>query len=74
LANLSDAARETIVKELRDPALATERLQFDWLEFSKQLAYRSIELDPGAVVTAEAAHFDQVVKRDTVDRCVALIK
>jgi hypothetical protein len=64
---LSDAAREVIVQQLRHPSLAAERFQFNWVEFSTQLAYRSIELDSGAVVTAEASQFNEIVKQQKLD-------
>src|SRR5271168_4033464 len=38
-------ARQAINDELKAPNLAEERFQFDWEEFSSQVAYRSVELD-----------------------------
>jgi hypothetical protein len=64
---LTPAAREAIMRELRDPELASERFQFDYPEFSTEVAYRSVELDSGAIVTAEASQFDEVVKRQKID-------
>jgi hypothetical protein len=64
---LSSAARNIIVRQLPSPELAAERFLFNWIEFSTQVAYRSIELDSGAVVTAEASQFNEVVKRQKVD-------
>lgn len=64
---LSQAARDAISRELKDPAVRQERFQFDPVEFSNQLAYRSLELDSGVLVRAEAADFDRVVKREQMD-------
>lgn len=61
---LSPDAKKLIAKQLKDPALATERFQFNWVEFSTQLAYRAVEMDNGAVITAEASQFNDVVHRE----------
>jgi hypothetical protein len=65
---LSNAARDAIVRELPTPAVASETFQFNWTEFTTQVAYRSVELDSGAIVTAEASEFNDVVKRQKLDK------
>lgn len=64
---LSDAAREAIAAEIRDPDLLDERFQFDNSEFQRLLTYRSIELDTGGILTAQATEFDDVFQREVLD-------
>jgi len=64
---LSEAARHAIAAEMRTPTLIDERFQFDLEEFSKQVAYRSVELDSGGILTAQSADFDDVFHREVVD-------
>jgi hypothetical protein len=64
---LSAAAREAIAKEIRLPNLLDDRFQFDWEEFSKQVAYRSVELNTGVIVTAESATFNDLIHREPID-------
>jgi hypothetical protein len=64
---LSDAARQSISDELRGTGTADERFQFDLDEFRKQVPYRTVEMDTGALLTAEAAAFDQIFHRDNID-------
>lgn len=54
------------MRQLRDPALAAERFLFNWTEFSTQIAYLSVELDNGTIVTAEASQFNDVVERTRI--------
>jgi hypothetical protein len=39
-----------------------EKFRFDVSEFSRHLAYKQVELDTGAVMTAPAEKFDQCFK------------
>lgn len=64
---LSDAARQAIANEVGDPHLAEERFRFDLAEFSKHVAYRSVELDSGGMLTADFADFDRVFRREVLD-------
>jgi hypothetical protein len=64
---LSQAAREAIEEEIRSPEVLTERFQFDAEEFTAQVAYRSVELDSGAMLTAQSADFDKVFEREVLD-------
>jgi hypothetical protein len=41
-----------------------ERFQFDAAEFHRHIAFRSIELSNGGILTAEAARFDEVFKQE----------
>lgn len=65
--NLSDAAKQAIANEIKVPSVIAEQFQFDPSEFSKHVAYRSIKMDSGAVLSAEAANFDQIFQRESLD-------
>ena len=58
--NLSLEAQQELQQQLPKAELFTEKFVFDVTEFKRHLAYRSIELNNGAVLTAEAADFDNV--------------
>ena len=47
--------------------LYNEQFKVDGPEFSKHIAFQSIELSNGGIVTADAARFEQVFKREEVD-------
>lgn len=64
--NLSERARRAINQYATD--FLEDRFQLDWAEFSQHLAYRSIELDNGGMLTAEAQNFDQVFHREELPR------
>jgi hypothetical protein len=64
---LSEIARQAIVDEIKAPGLVDERFQFDFEEFTAQVAYRSVELDTGGMLTAESSQFDQVFHREMLD-------
>jgi hypothetical protein len=52
---------------LPTPAVAEERFRFDFDEFNKQVGYRSLELDNGALVMAQSAEFDQVFHQEVLN-------
>ena len=58
---------QTIYSKLKNPSLLTERFQFDNTEFEKNLPYRSIELDNGAVLTAATTDFDECFIRNPLE-------
>lgn len=64
---LSEAAMAVIYSEIKAPHLAEEQFQFDQEEFSNQVAFRSVELDSGGMLTAESAEFDTVFEREILD-------
>jgi hypothetical protein len=64
---LSEAAQNTIFRELRHPGLAEERFRFDADEFRAQVAFRSVELDNGGMLTAQSSDFDDVFTREVLD-------
>lgn len=63
----TDAAKAVVVKQLDRPDLTNDNFQFDAAEFTKQLPYRTVELDNGAMLTADAASFDKVFDHKPVD-------
>jgi hypothetical protein len=60
-------AKAAVVKQLDRADLAADNFQFDPAEFTKQLPYRTVELDNGAMLTAEAASFDNVFDHKVVE-------
>ena len=51
--NLSQPAEAAIMNGLKKPALANEVFTFDATEFKSVVAFKSVELDNGAMLTAE---------------------
>jgi len=64
---LSADAMGVIMDELPNPALASQRFRFHAAEFATQLAFRSVELDSGAMLTAESKEFDEIFQKETLD-------
>ena len=62
--NLSPEAQRVINEHASE--FLDDQFQFDWKEFSQHLAYRSIELDNGGMLTAEATKFDDVFHQERV--------
>jgi hypothetical protein len=60
--HLSEPAKQAIIANVNPPRLVHEKFRFDVTEFSKHLAYRQVELDTGAVMTAPAEKFDDCFK------------
>lgn len=57
---LSQPAREAVVGQMKHPGLLNEQFRFSAEEFNRQLPYKSVELDSGAILTAAATEFDNV--------------
>lgn len=64
--SFSPAALEAFKKQF-PPELYTEQFKVDGPEYSKHIAFQSIELDNGGILTAEAPKFNEVFKRDEHD-------
>lgn len=60
---LSAEAREAITAEFKHTGLANEQFRFSAEEFQRQIPYKTVELNSGAMLTAPAAEFDQVFER-----------
>ena len=65
--SLSYEARRALVDRLKSPRTAQEQFLLDISEFRNHLAYRSIELDNGALLIADSADFETVFERQFVD-------
>lgn len=65
--SLSSGAREALVRGLKNPHTAQEQFQLDISEFRNYIAYRSIELDNGALLTADSADFEEVFEKQYLD-------
>lgn len=59
---LSNAAKDVVEKAFKSDALFTESFIFDSTEFTKILSYKSVELDNGALISANAFSFNEVFK------------
>ena len=72
--NFSDKTRDAVISELPNPNAATEKFVFSSLEFSRHIQYRSIELDNGGRLVADAVKFEDVFKisADGKDGIVAI--
>jgi hypothetical protein len=63
---LSSAAMKAISEEVRGAGTVDERFQFDLDEFTRQIVYRTVELDSGGLLTADAVAFDRIFHREAV--------
>ena len=63
---LSAQTREAVSGQLRNAASLDEQFVFSGDEFSRQIAFRSVELDSGALLTAEASDFDAVFTQEVI--------
>lgn len=72
--NFSDSSREALIRELPNPTGATEKFVFSSPEFTHHIQYRSIELDNGGRLVADAARFEKVfeISPDGKDGSVAI--
>ncbi len=61
--NFSDGTKAAVVACIHPPRLVNDRFRFDATEFARHLAYKQVELDNGAVLTAPAERFDEVFAR-----------
>jgi hypothetical protein len=63
----SDDAKSVITAELPNEATLDAAFILDIDEFRRHAAYRSVELDTGAMLTAPAEHFDTVFTREILN-------
>jgi hypothetical protein len=66
--NLSREATTAIVQQLKNPDTADEQFRFDVGEFRNQVAYRSVQLDNGGLLTAESESFEKVFDREVINQ------
>lgn len=65
---LSDQSILTIKESLPNPEIFGETFEFVREEFDQHLPYRSVELDNGAFMVAEAASFEEVFVKQALER------
>ena len=64
---LSDQAQKLLRKQLKSDNLFTEQFTFSRQEFGKHIAFQSVELDNGGILTADATQFDKVFEQEELD-------
>jgi hypothetical protein len=64
--NLSQPAQAAIMKGLKKPALANETFSFDAAEFKTIVAFKSVELDNGATLTADSEKFEKIFRQEKI--------
>lgn len=63
----SPAVTDAVRKAVKHETLMNEQFKIDATEFSRNLAFRSVELNNGAVLTADTAKFDDVFEQELMD-------
>jgi hypothetical protein len=71
---LSDAAKGAIRNELKSSAAAQEVFQFDIGTYKSLVAFKSVELSNGAMLTADTDKFGKVFEQEPVDGSKGEIK
>lgn len=66
--NFSQKTKDAVAANVRPARLVNEKFKFDNTEFTKHIAYRQVELDNGAVLTAPADKFDECFKSSKLRR------
>jgi len=64
--SMSQPAQAAIVQALKKPVLADDVFTFDATEFKAIVAFKSVELDNGAVLTAEYDNFNKVFTEEKI--------
>jgi hypothetical protein len=64
---LSQEAKTALINELKSSAAALEVFQFDAGTYKGLIAFRSVELSNGALLTADTERFDEVFEKQPVD-------
>ena len=72
--NLSPEAKAAIAAELKSPRVGQEIFQLDISEYKTLIAYKSVELNNGALLTAQVSDFDQVFHQEVTDEAANEIK
>jgi hypothetical protein len=65
--SLSQSAKDLLVNELKSSKAAAEVFEFDLATYKSLIAYKSVELNNGALLTADTDQFDNVFHREPVD-------
>jgi len=61
---LSAPAREAIISNLPNAAVAAQQFPLDVAVFDQEVAYRTVQLDSGVMIAASAGEFDELVDRE----------
>jgi hypothetical protein len=61
---LSSKAIDAVRKAIKHDNLMSENFQFDAVEFKRHIAFRSVELSNGGILTADASQFDNIFHRE----------
>lgn len=64
--HLSDEAKGKICSQVNPSRLLNDKFSFDRAEFDKHLSYRMVELDNGAILSAQASRFDDCFESSPV--------
>ena len=65
--HFSDETTQAILSKVRPPRLANERFRFDATEFTRHIAYKQVELNNGAVLTAPADRFGTIFQETLLE-------
>jgi hypothetical protein len=65
--NLSPQAADVVRQQLKNPATADQHFYFSSPDFKNVLAYQSVELSNGAMLTSLSGKFDEVFEQQVVD-------
>jgi len=64
---LSDYAKDKICSQVKPARLLDDKFIFDIGEFDKHLSYKMVELDNGAILSAQASKFDECFETSVID-------
>lgn len=64
--NLSDESKAAVISSVSPPRALQNRFRFDRAEFNRHLAYRSIELDNGAILSAQISKFEECFESEVL--------
>jgi len=65
--HLSGEAKEKICSQVSPSRLLDDKFSFDKAEFDKHLSYKMVELNNGAILSAQASRFDDCFESSVVD-------
>ena len=65
--HLSDGAKEKICSQVTPSRLLNDKFVFDKAEFDKHLSYKMVELDNGAILSAQASKFDDCFESSAIE-------
>lgn len=72
--DLSDETQLAIKGALKKPSLANEVFIFDTNKFKSIVAFKSVEMDNGAILMAASDKFDDVFQREEVNKSTAQVQ